>query len=136
TYSFQVSGFGVRGEWVVGPRGRRDLRVVVGGSAELALHLVEESTGAPVDASSVAWDGASGGSFRLEHVSASEGFAGRVALGRGELDPLLGTRVVESDPIEIHAGRNELTLHLHRLPGIVLPLFCEGRRVPWSEAYS
>lgn len=130
-YTWSIYELGIDGEWEIGPKGRQDLRIVAAAAGEVLLRLLDDATGKPFDESSVDWETEAGGAFRLGELPTSDGFAGPVPLGRGALRRPREWRVVESDPIEIHAGKNEFTLHVHRLPGVAFELRCEGRHVSW-----
>lgn len=151
-YSFSVDRFGIQRTRTIGADGLRDLDLVAGSCGEVVIHVLDTSTGMPLE-----WhypgdtngdpirfwrtgDESSSTSFSLDLDRSRNVLVGRVALGPGRLDDfddgnLNDHEVVESGPFVIHAGCNELTLHVR--PNIVfkiaLELSVDGWRLPWPD---
>lgn len=144
TYCFRVFEFDLSVERTVDPKGSEGVRLVAPNCGDVALRIVDAESGAPVDASSVEWcsdagPGIYGRVYYLQQSERSQLLEGRVPIGRGAVGDLGGPVLigdgflVEEEPFEIHAGRNEFTLHARRTPRIQLALSFEGWRVPWTS---
>lgn len=130
-YRFGIWSLGASGEWSIGEKGRKDLRIVVGPCGEIAVRILDASTGSPIDTSSVHWESVTDCDLTREKVS--DPYVGRVPIGSGTLGGLGGMQLVERASLEIHPGQNEFTLHARRSPALILELASDGWRVPWPE---
>jgi hypothetical protein len=138
-YDFFVSALNGHLRSTIGVGGRRDLRIVVAACGDVVLHVVDAATGTAIDKYSVQWETDTApfpSDYYLRSDDEPKAYTGRVPVGRGTLYDLRDFEVVEPDPIEIHPGRNELTLHVRRLPGVVLEFTYDGWRVPWTRELS
>jgi len=135
-YDFLVSELNGFQRCTVGVGGKRDLRIAVGACGDVVLHVVDAATGSAIDNYSVQWE-TDATPFATDHYlrrdDEPKAYTGRVPVGRGTLRELGEFELIESDPIEIHPGKNELTLHVRRLPGVVLEFAYDGWRVPWTN---
>jgi hypothetical protein len=151
-YSFSVDRFGIQRTCTIGADGLHNLDLVAGSCGEVVIHVLDASTGMPLDwyypgdtngASVPSWrtgDESSSASFQLELDRSRNVLVGRVALGPGRLEEFVGAdfvdcEVVETGPFAIHAGCNELTLHVRRniVFKIALELSVDGWRLPWPD---